>query len=893
MKKGLLPLLILTVLTLNSFSQVFDPQQENFQYHVTKSKNQMLTNLLEEHIVPPFRTCGTMDYYNMEVAADPNRAIKLNRINAEIEDWIKNNQEYLSNGKVLITIPVVVHVVYNTTAQNISDAQVLSQIAVLNNDYRNTNSDGSSVPSTFQSLRADCEIEFCLATIDPQGNPTTGITRTQTSTSSFSMSNNAVKYTAQGGKDIWDRNQYLNIWVCNLGGGLLGYAQFPGGTAATDGVVINYTAFGNMGTAQAPYNKGRSATHEIGHWLHLYHVWGDDNGACTGSDQCNDTPNSADAYYGCPNHPQTSCSSTDMFMNYMDYVDDACMMMFSLDQKARMVAALNGARSSILTSSVCQSTGTPPDADFTANVTTIPLGGSVNFTDLSTNTPTSWSWSFTGGTPATSTLQNPTGITYNTAGLFPVSLTATNAHGSNTETKTDYIEVIDGPVAPIADFVANVTTIPEGGSVNFTDLSANLPTSWDWTFTGGTPATSNLQNPTNIVYSTAGTYEVILTVTNAAGNDTHTKIDYINVVVPGVPVADFTANQTTINVGGSVNFTDLSTNFPSSWNWTFTGGSPASSTDQNPTGISYAAAGTYTVSLTVSNNFGTDTHTKTDYINVTTGTIGTCDTLNLPMNGTPALYLSPAGHYATGTNEYRDKAKAQYFDSFSPYYRIMGGVYWFGAATGTSTNVTFSVWDNTGSNGKPGSTPLVSKSMPISTIVGNVTNQQMTYVMFDNPIIVIDPFYMGVDIPQTPGDTLALKSNSSGQGGNPCKAWEQWANDQWYDFTTAWSGNLDVKLGIFPIICFTADIEEADAHKISIYPNPANSFLTLDFIDNAPQSLEIEIYNSTGSLVKSFKNMSSQVLRFDLDIINLNSGLYHLSVKTEKGVFNHKFTVIK
>jgi len=867
--------------------------QNYFQYHTIKSKSQALINLLEEHTVPPYRTCGTMDYLQMEIEADPNRAEVLHQIEHQTQEWIKNNEDYFNNTKTVITIPVVVHVIYNTTAQNISDAQINSQIAVLNQDYRNLNTDGANTPSVFQSLRADIEVEFCLATVDPNGNPTTGITRTQTSTTSFQMSNNAMKFTAQGGHDIWDRNKYLNIWVCNLAGGLLGYAQFPGGTASTDGVVILYTAFGNMGTAQAPYNKGRSATHEIGHWLHLYHIWGDDGGACTGTDEVTDTPNSADAYYGCPSHPQTTCSSQDLFMNYMDYVDDACMFMFTQGQKARMVATLNNQRASLLTSNGCQGSGATPVTDFTANVTTIPVGGAVNFTDLSTNNPTSWSWTFTGGTPPSSTVENPTAITYNTAGTYDVSLTATNSFGSDTETKTGYIEVVTGSIAPVADFTANTTTIPEGGSINFTDLSANLPTSWDWVFTGGTPASSTVQNPTNIVYNTAGTYEVSLTVTNTAGTDTETKTAYITVVTGGIaPTADFSGNPTTIPVGGSVNFTDLSQNFPTSWNWSFTGGTPATSSAQNPSGITYSAAGTYPVSLTVSNAFGTDSETKNAYINVTTGSLGLCDTLNYPLNGAPALYQSPAGHYATGTNEYRDKAKAQYFDDFSPYYRIMGGIYWFGAATGTG-DATFHVWENTGTNGTPSTTPLITQTLPMSNIINDVTNEQYTYVIFDNPSIAYGPFYMGVVIPNTPGDTLAVKSNSTGQGGNPVKAWEQWANDSWYNFSVAWGGNLNVKLGIFPIICMSTGIEETQQENVSIYPNPASNNLTIDFINNVPKNLNIYLFNSLGTLVKTINNDAFDNYKTNISLENLSSGLYYISIRTNKGVFNKKISIVK
>ena len=296
-------------------------------------------------------------------------------------------QKYQNHRTGVITIPVVVHVVYNTTAQNISDAQIQSQINVLNQDFRKLNADASSVPSVFAGLASDAQIEFCLAKRDPNGNATTGITRTQTTRTSFAYSGDYIKYNSTGGKDAWDRNQYLNLWVGNLSGGLLGYAQFPGGAAATDGVVCTYTAFGTTGTAAAPFNKGRTATHEVGHWLNLYHIWGDDNGACTGSDQVADTPNQANSNGGCPAFPKVSCSNGpngDMWMNYMDYTDDRCMYMFTTGQKTRMDAVLvpGGFRAGLATSQGCVAPGGSTACNVPGSLTTSGL--------TSTNVTLNW-----------------------------------------------------------------------------------------------------------------------------------------------------------------------------------------------------------------------------------------------------------------------------------------------------------------------------------------------------------------------------------------------------------------------------------------------------------------------------------------------------------------------
>lgn len=346
------------------------------------------------------RSCHTMENHERLLQENPNHAIQLQEIENFTSNAIASGQVNIE--KAVINIPVVVHVLYNTTAQNVSDAQIQSQLTVLNNDFRKLNSDWTNTPSTFTSLVADCEFNFCLATVSPTGASTTGIIRKSTTVTSFST-NDAMKYASQGGSDAWPTGQYLNLWVCNLSGGILGYAQFPGGASATDGVVINYTAFGTTGTAAAPFNKGRTATHEVGHWLNLRHIWGD---ATCGNDLVTDTPVHNTSNYACPSHPKTNTcgTSAEMFMNYMDYTDDACMYMFSSGQKARMQALFvtGGARESLKTSGGCGGVTTTPqycisngtNTSFewiakvqigTINNTTVSNAGYGNFTSLSAN----------------------------------------------------------------------------------------------------------------------------------------------------------------------------------------------------------------------------------------------------------------------------------------------------------------------------------------------------------------------------------------------------------------------------------------------------------------------------------------------------------------------------
>lgn len=250
-----------------------------------------------------------------------------------------------------------------------------------------------------------------------------------------------------------------------------------------------------------------------------------------------------------------------------------------------------------------------PVASFTAN----PILGNapltVTFTDTSTNTPTSWLWSF--GDGSTSTVENPVHV-YTTAGTFTVSLTATNAAGSDTASKTEYVSVTTPGKAPVADFRASATSGFSPMTDTFTDTSTNSPTSWLWNFGDGT--TSTVENPTH-VYIAPGTYTVSLTATNAFGSDTNTKTAYVTVTSQqgSAPIASFTSNVTSGPEPLTVVFTDTSTNTPTSWAWNFGDGN--TSTAQNPTHV-YTTVGSYTVTLLVSNSFGSNTVTRNGYITV-------------------------------------------------------------------------------------------------------------------------------------------------------------------------------------------------------------------------------------------------------------------------------------
>ncbi|GAA4042677.1 hypothetical protein GCM10022409_30770 [Hymenobacter glaciei] len=314
------------------------------------------------------RSCATDDVLQQQLAADPSLAARMADINNQAVMFAAKQAGTAQRGTaaITVTIPVVVHVLYSTASENISDAQIASQIAVLNEDFHKLNADYTKTPSAFAGQVADAGIQFVLAKRTPGGVATTGIERKSSTITSWGTADK-IKKASTGGLDAWNASQYLNLWVGTIGGGILGYAQFPGGALATDGVVISPVYFGRTGSVTAPFNLGRTGSHEVGHWLNLNHIWGDDGTACTGTDNVSDTPNQADENYGKPAFPQVSCSNGpngDMFMNYMDYVDDAAMFMFSTGQSSRMNAlfASGGARVGLLTSAGGTAPGgtTPP-----------------------------------------------------------------------------------------------------------------------------------------------------------------------------------------------------------------------------------------------------------------------------------------------------------------------------------------------------------------------------------------------------------------------------------------------------------------------------------------------------------------------------------------------------
>ena len=378
----------------------------------------------------------------------------------EFEKWLNELPplDGRNSLKASSTIPIVVHIIHDGEevgeGLNLSYDQILSQVEVLNEDFRRK----PGTPGFNDSPNgADAQIEFCLAKVNPDGNilPEPGVNRINRIDAGFSpppFTGEYLKTTIQP-STIWDPDLYLNIWVSALsseqGRSILGLAQLPfvpslnglnlNRAAQTDGLAVHYRVFGRVGNLQEPYTQGRTTTHEMGHFLGLIHVWGDGN--CNVDDYCEDTPSSSGEVFGCPIFKE-SCGSRNMLENFMQYTDDICMNTFTQCQVERMQRVLQGAprRASLLTSDRCQANPIAPIAEFEMNSSSNCVGRRIQFVDRSFNAPNAWQWEFPGGNPSSSTEQNPT-VSYAQAGTYAVSLTVSNSQGSNQIQKDGFITV--------------------------------------------------------------------------------------------------------------------------------------------------------------------------------------------------------------------------------------------------------------------------------------------------------------------------------------------------------------------------------------------------------------------------------------------------------------------
>lgn len=374
------------------------------------------------------------------------------------QDAIIRQQE-LENGVqtpkgTIYYIPIVFHILHNNGVENISNEQIFDAVEILNRDYRLLNQDANNVQADFLGLPADVEIEFRLATKAPNGTCFNGITRTVSALTYDGSSGNAQKNAVKNGNDVfqgeWPGDEYLNVFVCAEIGGAAGYTYTPSnwiGSGMGNGIWILHNYVGSIGTSGL--YSSRTMTHETGHWLNLEHPWGGNNNpgnvsSCSTDDGVSDTPNTI-GVTSC-NLNEATCGPRANVENYMDY--SYCSKMFTPGQVTRMRNAINSNianRDNLITASNLLNTGADGNlylckADFEADRTSICAGQTIQFTDLSFNVVNGWTWTFQGGTPATSSTQNPI-VTYTSPGVYQVTLEATDGSSNDSETKVGYIRV--------------------------------------------------------------------------------------------------------------------------------------------------------------------------------------------------------------------------------------------------------------------------------------------------------------------------------------------------------------------------------------------------------------------------------------------------------------------
>ena len=466
--------------------------------------------------------CTTHDEERLHamLGHDPVRIAQAEAAQAELEAFTAqfeaDRAQGMAKGGGNPVIPVVFHIIHNNGPENISNEQVEDAMVVLNNDFNKLNDDWDNVNPAFLGIVADVGITFKLAQLDPDGNCTNGITRTVSP-----LTNDGT----QTMKDLiqWPRNKYLNIWVAASADGAAGYTYRPGAVAnwpEGDGIVVLHDYVGTIGTGAV--SRSRTLTHEVGHWINLNHVWGPTNepglaSNCSETDNVTDTP-PTEGWQSCNVNGNTCTAPVDNVENYMEY--SYCSKMFTEGQKTRMLAALSSGtaqRNQLTTAQNLAATGVDQPAAlcaavFTTNTRTVCAGSPVQFTDLSFNFVNNWQWDMPGAQPSSSSDQNPS-VTYNTPGVYDVTLTAGDGNGTVSATEAGYIVVLPAPgtTVPVVEGFESLNALPGN---EWTVVNANADEAFEITtaasYSGGKSA--RLRNytsqATNLDELISGTYDM-------------------------------------------------------------------------------------------------------------------------------------------------------------------------------------------------------------------------------------------------------------------------------------------------------------------------------------------------------------------------------------------------
>lgn len=881
-----------------------------------------------------------------------------------------HSSSVLKTTGLIYTIPVVFHILHNGGTENVSEAQIMDALNILNRDYRRLNADADQVVTAFQGMPKDVEIEFVLATVAPNGNCFGGITRTQ-STATNNGSNGQTQVNAiVAGNDIyqgvWAHNRYLNIYVCKNIGGAAGYTFNPNNAGATaqekmyyNGIFILQDYFGSIGTS-SEYNS-RALTHEVGHWLNLAHVWGSTNDPgvdCSGTDNVNDTPATEGSVLEC-NLSANTCTNDNAYWgfnqidnveNYMDY--SYCSKMFTQGQVDRMRASLTssvGGRNNIWTTANLNLVGGGPGTslcaiDFTASQTTMCAGTTVTYTPNTTTGISAYSWSFPGGTPSTSTLQNPT-VTYATAGTYNASLTVTATSNGQTypKTKTNYILANTNTTVslPLSQGFTTATFPPTGWTIvngngtgttwarsstigvtptagnsmffdnynyndptddevrlpkldilsyssaqltfdvayapydatNYDGLQVLVSTDCGGTFTSVflksntvlatasavqaafTPSNSQWRTETIDLTPYVGNSSVWIAFRNLSGYGNRLFVDNINVTgvsgSPSAPTASFTSSGTSVCAGQSISFTSTSTGNPTSYSWSFPGGTPSTSTLQNPT-VTYATAGTYDVTLTATNVGGSNASNQTSYVTV---------------NAAPAA----PSITASGNVTFCQGSSVTLTSSAS------SGNSWSSGSTAnsitTANSGTFTVTQTVAGCTSPASNAVVVTVNSNPSVSFSGVGQLCVY---DDPITLTQG---------SPGGGTYSGTGVTGTTFNPAVAGTG-TTVVTYNFTNSNGCSGSAQTGISVSQCL--GVEEEAMELIGVYPNPSSGVIMIDAGDQTLQL--IEVYDRMGKLV--FQRYVNSETEQEIDLTQVASGLYTVQVVTQKGT-QHVAVVIE
>ncbi len=519
--------------------------------------------------------------------------------------------------------------------------------------------------------------------------------------------------------------------------------------------------------------------------------------------------------------------------------------------------------------------GNDPICDFEADDPSVAIGGNVDFFDLSLGNPENWSWSFPGGNPTSSTDQNPENIVYNNYGSYSVTLTISNAFGSDTETKTGYISVGDPPEA---DFNANNTEIGVGQTVTFTDATTGNPTGWHWQLEGGTPSVSFNQNPAPIHYYEAGVFQVKLIATNDFGTDTEIKDDFITVYGP--PTADFEADTTLIPVDYAVNFTDISYGNPSEWEWLFEGGDPETSTEQNPQGIVYDTPGSYSVTLAATSQYGSHDTLKLDFITV----------------------LGPP--------------EAD-FTCFDRYILVGESASLVDQSTGSPES-----WDWVFEGGNPETSNLqfpdpvqynsageFDVTLTVETPFGENTLTKPDYI---NVGYVPEADFEADNVFIVEGESVNFTDLSTEdpvswswvfEGGTPETSSEQSPQNIVYNQNGAFDVTLsvvnnfgqDTKTEVDYIYVSGVGVDEQNitSDNVFVFPNPTNGMINMVIAGDISTINRIDVFNALGNSVLTMGPEKSFEKKMQFDLSGHNPGLYYINIETKEGVILKKITLTK